>query len=193
MAKITSQRHDRNVYRMLDGSTIVGFALQMATGMWAPFDTEDKRLPGTAVATPKLVANWFNEQAAAKELAALPAVKDMLFAGDDVVRLSVMIRSDIMGRIGGDAAVALYAMVDENRETWKAVTGAKKGPDAIKVAHALVGMATRASELSAAHFDHTDGDGRTKFNHLTHYIIRTVEALFGPLPQAPAPASAPGL
>lgn len=60
MGEHKAVRYDSIAYRIELGDVLAGFALQMANGLWRPFDTEDHELSKRGFRTPKQVAEWFD-------------------------------------------------------------------------------------------------------------------------------------
>lgn len=49
--------------RIMNGETVVGMAIQYATGLWAPHGVDDKKLAAATFKTPTQVRKWFEEKA----------------------------------------------------------------------------------------------------------------------------------
>ena len=57
----TLERYDSISYRIVDGSVVVGMALQLANGSWRAFNDEEKPMSVRNFDTPRDVLDWWNE------------------------------------------------------------------------------------------------------------------------------------
>lgn len=55
-SKIRTERADKDIYRLLDGEKIVGFAMKLSNGRWCMSDKDDNRIGRTTYGSPKEVA-----------------------------------------------------------------------------------------------------------------------------------------
>mgnify|MGYP003576682706 CR=1 FL=1 len=55
------QRSSQDAYGIVVEAELVAMALQLASGKWALFDLDDRRMSKTSFATPKEVAAHFDE------------------------------------------------------------------------------------------------------------------------------------
>jgi len=52
-------RHDKDCYRIMEGTAIVGFAMRMSNGKWGAYTTDDIRLTRLTFSKPAEVRDWF--------------------------------------------------------------------------------------------------------------------------------------
>ncbi|HUV97519.1 MAG TPA: hypothetical protein VMV98_08630 [Acidobacteriaceae bacterium] len=68
-SKIKAKRYSKDVYRLMRGTEIVGFAMALCNGLWAMNDINDRRISTTHYASPREVAQAFANSAAVIEKA----------------------------------------------------------------------------------------------------------------------------
>lgn len=53
------ERYDKDMYRVVNGGVIIGFASRLSNGFWAACDVDDSRLTRKSFVKPKDVMDWF--------------------------------------------------------------------------------------------------------------------------------------
>jgi len=59
-SKIKAKRYSKDIYRLIRGTEIVGFAIALTNGRWAMTDPEDQRISTNTYTSPREVAQAFD-------------------------------------------------------------------------------------------------------------------------------------